>query len=131
MKNRLSLLLILPILFLVTACTKSTVNPNQTILTTVTGSKWSSGDGGKTYAAFINMPEIDSYMNTYGAVLVYASFDGGATYEQVPEVYNGIAYSFTHRVGQVEIDIQASNGTSTITPPGTLNVKIVLIPSAL
>lgn len=130
MKTRLSLLLI-PILFLVTACTKSTTNPNQTVLTTITSSKWSSADGGKTYSTFINMPEIDSYTNAYGAVLVYATFDNGTTYEQVPEVYNGIAYSFTHKVGQVEIDIQASNGTSIITPPGTIGVKIVLIPSSL
>jgi hypothetical protein len=130
MKNRLSLLLI-PILFLVTACTKSTVNPNQTILTTIGSSKWSSADGGKTYAAFISTPEIDSYTNAYDAVLVYASFDGTKTYEQVPEVYNGIAYSFTHKVGQVEIDIQSSNGTSIITPPGTVDIKIVLIRSDL
>jgi hypothetical protein len=130
MKIRLSLLLI-PILFLVTACSKSTTNPNQTVLANITSSKWSSTDGGKTYSTFISMPEIDGYTTAYGAVLVYATFDNGNTYEQVPEVYNGIAYSFTYKIGQVEIDIQASNGTSIITPPGAVGVKIVVIPSSL
>ncbi|MEO6522402.1 MAG: hypothetical protein ABIN91_12030 [Mucilaginibacter sp.] len=130
MKTRLSLLFI-PILFLVTACTKSTVNPNQTILTTISSSKWSTVDGGKTYAAFISTPEIDSYTNAYDAVLVYASFDAGKNYEQVPEVYNGIAYSFTHKIGQVEIDAQSSTGANTIPSPGTVDIKIVLVRSAL
>lgn len=130
MKARL-LLLFIPILFMVTACSKSYVNPNQTVIADVGANKWSSSDGGKTYATFISMPEIDSYNNAYAGILVYASFDGGNTYEQIPEVYNGIAYSFTHKVGQVEIDIQASNGTSVITPPGGVRIKIVVIPSNL
>jgi hypothetical protein len=132
MKTRLSLLFI-PILFLITACEKSVnqVTPNQTVLTTVLANQWSTGDGGKTYSTYINMPEIDFYQNKYGAVLLYATYDNGKTYEQVPEVFNGIAYSFTHSVGQVEVDIQSSNGTNIITPPGAVGLKIVLIQSSL
>lgn len=132
MKKRLPLLLI-PILFLVTACTKTTqvVTPNQTILVNVVSGNWSTTNGGKTYSTFINVPELSSYQHKYGATLVYATYDNGATYEQIPEVFGGIAYSFTHSSGQVEVDIQSSDGTSTITPPGAVGIKIVLIDSSL
>ncbi len=102
--------------------------PNQTVYATINSNVWTTGDGGKTYSAIVNVPQIDSYFNQHGAVLVYVTF-GNGTYEQLSEVYNGIAYSFSHNVGQVEIDIQSSNGTSTITPPGSLGVKIVLVES--
>ncbi|RKR81573.1 hypothetical protein BDD43_1722 [Mucilaginibacter gracilis] len=130
MKTRL-LLFLISILFLATSCTKQNdVTPNQTILTTALASSWTTTDGGKTFSTFINTPEIDSYQNKYGGVLVYATYDGGASYEQVPEVYNGVAYSFTYSKGQVEIDIQSANGVTAITPPGSIGIKIVLIASA-
>lgn len=129
MKRYLTLLL-LPLLFLVAACTKTQTNvvPNQTIFSNVNSSNWATNDGGKTYSVVVNVPQLDSYSNQHDGVLVYITFDG-STYEELSEVYNGIAYSYSHNVGSVEIDIQASNGTSIITPPGSLGVKIVLIPS--
>jgi len=129
MKRYLTLLL-LPLLFFVAACTKTQTNvvPNQTIFANVNSSKWTTTDGGKTYSVIVNVPQLDSYSNQHDGVLVYITFDG-STYEELSEVYNGIAYSYSHNVGSVEIDIQASNGTSIITPPGSLGVKIVLIPS--
>lgn len=130
MKRYLPLLL-LPLLFFAASCTKTqnnTIVPNQTIYANVSSSKWATSDGGKTYSVTINVPQLDSYSNQHDGVLVYITFDG-STYEQLSEVYNGIAYSYSHNVNNVEIDIQASNGTSTITPPGNLGVKIVLIPS--
>ena len=131
MKRYLTLLL-LPLLFLAASCTKTqnnTVVPNQTIFANVSSSKWSTADGGKTYSVVLNVPQLDSYSNQYDGILVYVTFDG-STYEQIAEVYNGIAYSYSHNVGSLEIDIQAANGTSIITPPGSLGVKIVLIPSS-
>jgi len=130
MKRYLTLLL-LPLLFSIASCTKTqnnTVAPNQTIYANVSSSKWATSDGGKTYSVIINVPQLDSYSNQHDGVLVYITFDG-STYEQLSEVYNGIAYSYSHNVGSIEIDIQSSNGTSVITPPGSLGVKIVLIPS--
>ncbi|EHQ27970.1 hypothetical protein [Mucilaginibacter paludis] len=131
MKLYLSFLFI-PLLLLFSSCTKSVqeVTPNQTIVTSIARSAWATSDSGKTYSTTISMPEIDDYFNKYGAVLVYATFDG-TTYEQIPEVYSGVAYSFSHSVGKITIDIQASDGVSTVTPPGSIIVKIVLITSAL
>ncbi|MXV14919.1 hypothetical protein [Hufsiella ginkgonis] len=127
--KRSTLLLILPILFLISSCEKREyVTPNRTIIVNLGSGSWISSNGGKTYTAAIDMPEIDGYFNENGAVLVYASF-GSNIYEQVPEVYNGIAYSFTHRVGQVALEIQASDGKTVITPPGSVKIKVVLVES--
>jgi hypothetical protein len=128
MKRYLTLL-IFPMLLLVTSCTKTTnVVPNQTVFANISSSTWTTSDGGKTYSAIVSVPQIDSYFNQHGGVLVYVTF-GNNTYEQLSETFNGIAYSYSHNVGQVQIDIQSSNGTSTITPPGSLGVKIVLVES--
>jgi hypothetical protein len=129
--KRYLILLLAPLLLLTASCSKTssnTVVPNQTIFANLTASNWTTSSGGKTYSAFINVPQLDSYSNQHDAVLVYITFDG-STYEQLSEVYNGIAYSYSHNVSNIEIDIQSSNGTSIITPPGSLAVKIVLIPS--
>lgn len=129
--KRYLILLILPLLLLATSCTKTTTNtviPNQTIYANIGSANWTTADGGKTYSAIISMPELDSYSNQHDAVLAYITFDG-STYEQLSEVYNGISYSYSHNVGELEIDIQSSNGTSTITPPGNIGVKIVVVPS--
>ncbi len=127
--KRYTYLLVLPLLLLFASCEKKQyVVPNRTVVTNIGAGNWISTNGGRTYTTGIDMPEIDGYFNEYGAVLVYASF-GNNVYEQIPEVYDGIAYSFTHRVGQVTIEIQSSNGTSVITPPGAVKIKVVLVES--
>jgi hypothetical protein len=123
------LILFIGISLLASSCTKNTyVVPNQTILTTISGSSWTSSDGGKTFSTSISVPEIDNYFNDHGGVLIYISF-GGGVYEQIPEVYDGIAFSYTHTPGAIEMDIQSSDGISPITPPGNMSVKIVLVES--
>ena len=102
--------------------------PNRTIITTLNSVNWVQNSGGRTYTATINMPEIDNYFNDHGAVLVYISFENG-TYEQVPQVYNGVSCSYITRTGQIILEIQSSSGLGTVTPPGTVKVKIVLIKS--
>ena len=116
--------------FLATSCTKQyeQVTPNQTIITTVDSGDWKTNDGGKTYSVTLNVPEIDSYFNQHGGVLLYASF-GNSVYEQVPEVYNGVAYSYSHSPGSLEVDIQASDGIAVVNPPGSVKFKIVLVDS--
>jgi hypothetical protein len=121
--------LILPLMLVIASCEKREyVVPNRTVIVNLAPGNWISSDEGRTFTAGIDMPEIDSYFNEYGAVLVYASF-GSNVYEQIPEVYDGVAYSFTHRYGQVVIEIQSADGTSPITAPGGLKVKIVLVES--
>jgi hypothetical protein len=118
----------LSLIIFIAGCKKEMIVPNRTIITTLNSGNWVQNSGGRTYTAAINMPEIDNYFNDHGAVLVYISFENG-TYEQVPQVYNGVSYSYITRTGQIILEIQSSSGLGTVTPPGTVKVKIVLINS--
>lgn len=112
------------------SCTKKyiTPNPNQTILINVASSSWTTTDGGITYSSVVNTPEIDSYFNDHGGVLVYFSFTTGV-YEQIPEVYQGISYSYTHNAGSLVLYAQASDGLTVITKPDNTVLKLLLIES--
>ncbi|MEJ7780017.1 MAG: hypothetical protein WKF68_10535 [Daejeonella sp.] len=118
----------LSLILFAAGCKKETIVPNRTIIITLNTGRWIQVNGGRTYTASIDMPEIDNYFNDHGGVLVYISFENG-TYEQVPQVYNGVSYSYVTRSGQIVMEIQSSDGTGTVTPPGTVRVKIVLIES--
>ena len=112
------------------SCTKQyiTPNPNQSMLINVASTTWTTADGGKTYQSVINSPEIDNYFNDHGGVLVYFSFTNGV-YEQVPEVYQGVSFSYTYNQGSLALYAQASDGVTVITAPANLVMKLVLIPS--
>lgn len=130
MKKKLTLFL-LPLLFIIASCkkTENVIVPNRTVLVDIKATDWTSDDGGKTFSANIQMPEITTDFNDYGGVLVYVSFDD-QVYEQIPQVYNGITYSYTTEPGNIDIDIQSSLGDEVISPPGqVIRVKIVLIDS--
>ncbi len=118
----------LTLVIFIAGCKKEMIVPNRTIITTLNSGNWVQNNGGRTYTAAINMPEIDNYFNDHGGILVYISFENG-TYEQVPQVYNGVSYSYLTRTGQIVLEIQSSDGLGTVTPPGTVKVKIVLIDS--
>ncbi|MBD1394304.1 hypothetical protein [Mucilaginibacter glaciei] len=132
MKKILSTLCVAVIvLFTATSCKKETVvapNNNLTILTNLSSNSWVTTDNGKTYSAEINVPELDSYANDHAGVLVYLSFTNGV-WEQVPEVYNGTSYSFTHNTGKVVLYAQTYNGLQTVARPAAAGVKIVLVDS--
>jgi ABC-type oligopeptide transport system substrate-binding subunit len=130
MKKLLSIICCAMVLLSVSSCTKQyvTPNPNQTILLNLAASSWTTSDNGKTWSATINAPEIDSYFNDHGGVLVYFSFTDGV-YEQIPETYQGVSYSYTHNPGAIAVYAQASDGVSTITAPDAAVVKIVLVDS--
>ena len=128
MKRLLFFICLSLIVFFGAGCKKEMIVPNRTIITTLNAGDWIKLNGGRTYTAIIDMPEIDNYFNDYGGILVYISFVAG-TYEQIPQVYNGVSYSYVTRSGQIVMEIQSSDGIGTITPPGTVKVKIVLIKS--
>lgn len=121
-------LICLSLVISLAGCKKEMIVPNRTIITTLNSGNWVQSNDGRTYTAAIDMPEIDNYFNDHGGVLVYISFENG-TYEQVPQVYNGVSYSYITRTGQIVMEIQSSDGVATVTPPGTVKVKIVLIDS--
>jgi hypothetical protein len=58
------------------------------------------------------------------------SYDGGTTYEQLPEVFNNVSFSYTYNKGNVTIYAQTANAL----PPATaiadpIKVKIILVDS--
>lgn len=122
------LLPLFAILFSLASCTKEYVVPNKTIVTELQAGNWVSSNGGRNYTAAINMPEIDDFVNENHGVLVYISF-GNFAYEQIPQVYSGVSYSYYTRPGQIVMELQGSDGTSIVSPPGSMTVKIVLIES--
>jgi hypothetical protein len=65
------LLLALVVIVMSSSCKKEQIVPNRTIITTLSPGNWIKLNGGKSYTASINMPEIDNYFNDYGGVLVY------------------------------------------------------------
>jgi|GEM_PF-359347 len=129
-KVNLFLLIMLPLAVLLGSCEKKEyVVPNRTVIVDLKPGNWVTSDNGKSYSAGINMYEIDNYFNERGGVLVYASF-GDQTYEQLPQVYEGVSYRYITRPGQIIITVESSDGLEVLeTPPGSVTIKIVLIES--
>ena len=115
----------------VSSCKKEYItqaSPNQTILFNVPTTAWTLSSDGKSYYTVISTPEIDSYFNDYGGVLAYISLSTGV-YEQIPEVYNGVSYSYTHNAGAVVIYAQSYDGTTPV-QPAALVFKLLLLSSS-
>ncbi len=115
------------------SCKKDTIinqtTPNRTIVVNVEPSAWTLSSNKLTYYTIVNIPEIDQFSLDNEAVLVYISYDNGATYLQMPFVYNVDAYSTVISKGKVEIDIQSSDyqATTPVKPSARVRVKVVLI----
>lgn len=125
------------ILLAATSCTKKYVSPattNRTIIYDKAASDWKAGsnnDVGNFYSLDISgndLPELDGPFQQFGAVLVYISFDGGKTYEAVPETLGGLSYSFQHSVRNITIFSQSPNGAA-VNPNIAVTIKVVLIDS--
>jgi hypothetical protein len=130
MKRILTLLMPLALLF--SSCQKNEyieAVPNRTIIVNIAPTAWRTTDGGRNYSTSLNMPEITNDFNERGGVLLYLSF-GERTYEQLPEVYNGIAYGFTTSPGQINLEMQDADDNAVIPAPvQTITAKIVLVES--
>ncbi|WP_460681295.1 hypothetical protein [Mucilaginibacter koreensis] len=132
MKRILSILCCAVLMFAASSCVKKEyydTNNNKTLQFTTTNSSWVTSDAGKNFATTLKIPEIDNYFNSHGGVLVYISYDNGATFEQLPEVYQGVSYSYEHTVGKLIIGAQSYSGNGTIDNPGNTTIKVVLIDS--
>jgi len=64
------------------------------------------------YAVALNVPEVDDKIVANGAVMVYISFDGGATYDAVPTEENQVIYNALHWKSTVYIGIRAKDETA-------------------
>lgn len=116
-----------------TACRKVTENyyttPNKTIYVDKFLSDWSTSNSGKTYSTVIPLYDSDGFYNEYDGILIYASFDNGNIYEQIPQTYEGVSYSYSTTVNDIVVDIQRADFNGTVTPSAKVSFKIVLIPS--
>lgn len=125
MKKLVFLFAILPFLFF--SCKKEYIpipNNGQTILLDVPSSSWETFDNGVTYSVPLNIPEITDYFNSNGQVSVYISY-GNGVYEQIPEVYNDVTYSFTSNPGNVTVYAQDLTKIGMLSPDNA-TIKIVL-----
>lgn len=130
MKKILSILFIAVVAIGLSSCKKTyiTPNPNRTIIYDVPVSSWVLSNDGKSYYAVLDdLPEIDSYFNENGGVLIYFNFNQGV-YEQAPYTFNNVAYSYTHETGAIVLYAQTPNGVTPI-KPDAMKVKILLIDS--
>ncbi len=131
MKKLLSIVCCAVVLLSVSSCTKQyvTPNPNQTIYADLASSNWSVYSDQKSYFAPINVPQIDVNFAQVAGIIVAISYDGGTTYEQLPEVYNNLSYSFTYNNGNVTVYAQTAIGALPAAPPDPVKVKIILVSS--
>lgn len=131
-------LTILPLLFLfvlASSCkkeyiTQETVIQNTTVLATIQPNQWAYSSTDGTYNATINMPEIDQTVNDNDGVVVAAKFDG-VNYEGLPQVYGGYSYTYYYQPGYLSISVQNADGTAGAAPTEAVDIKIVLVPSAV
>ena len=123
------------VLFMLSSCTKQYITPgttNQTFYANVATADWTlytDGNGNKSYTAPINIAALDPNFAQIGGVIVAISYDGGNTYEQLPEVYDNLSYSYTYNTGNVSLYAQSADGTTAIQPTMAIKVKIILVDS--
>jgi len=123
------------ILLAASSCTKQYVSPattNQTIYADVASSDWTlytDNNGVKSYEVPINIDLIDHSFAQIGGIIVAISYDGGVTYEQLPEVYANLSYSYTYTAGNLTLFAQTANGSAAVQPSMPIKVKIILVDS--
>ncbi|HXB29822.1 MAG TPA: hypothetical protein VNW49_08390 [Puia sp.] len=119
-------------------CTKTTVQQVNQVFSavyTVQANQWALGadpDSTTFYYTSLSVPELTQAIDLNGGVLVYLSFDdpssSNPTYEQMPEVFNGIAYGAIHTTGSVTIDLRAADGSNAPGPiTGPTMIKVILL----
>lgn len=134
MKKLLSIICVAVIALTAASCKKETVvqgTTNRTVYATNVSNWQLVTDGGGSYVMDISVPALDKTYSENGAVLVYITPPGSTEWEQIPETFNGRAYSFTHDVGRVSIYAQNPSGSGTPVLPPAIDVKIVLVDSRI
>jgi len=127
MKKILFLLVIGGALF-TASCTKryDAVVPNLTVIRNVKTTDWAVTADGRADSVSLPAKQIGNYFNQQGAVLVYFSFFNGV-YEQIPEVYNNVSYSYYNNSGNLVLYSQDAGGTTPYLPTQDITVKLVLV----
>jgi hypothetical protein len=134
MKKILTIISCLTVLAL-SSCTKQYVSPattNQTVYKNVAATDWTiytDNTGAQSYQAPISVGILSSDFSQVGGIIVAVSYDNGTTYEQLPEVYDNLSYTYTYNAGNVTLYAQSADGTTAIQPTLPIKVKIILVDS--
>lgn len=132
--KKITLLLICIATLGLASCKKDTIvqtAPNITVVRDVTPNQWVLSSNGQTYSADLSISAIDQYHLDHEATLVYISYNSGASYIQLPFVYNVDSYSYEAYPGGLSIDIQSSDlqDRAPIRPTSNVRIKVVLVAS--
>ena len=123
-------------LFALGSCTKhvtQVVDQAFSAVYTIHSTDWkvdtypSAGSPLNQYAVNLNVPEIDDQIVNQGGVDVYLSFDGGVTYDALPETVNGVSYNALHSKSNVYIGFKTLNGSQPTLPSGDILAKVVIL----
>jgi len=123
------------ILLALSSCTKQYISPattNQTVYADVATNDWTpytDNAGVKSYQAPIDVNLISHDFAHIGGIIVAISYDNGSTYEQLPEVYANVSYSYTYNAGNVTLYAQSADGSTAVQPTLPIKVKIILVDS--
>ena len=136
MKKILSIACVAIVVATLASCKKTYVTnvvPNQTFNATIAASQWTQTTDGKSDSISIKLPNATQFfLNDSDATLVYFSYFQGV-YEQIPEVYNGVSYSYFHYTNNgnlyMVVYAQPIGGGVPVKPTNDILVKLVLIPS--
>ncbi|MES2446030.1 MAG: hypothetical protein V4546_02540 [Bacteroidota bacterium] len=116
------------------SCKKDTIvaqTPNITIIRDITPSQFVLSNDQLTLSANLAIDAIDQFHVDNEATLVYISYNNGASYIQMPFVYNIDSYSYEVYDGGISIDIQSSDfqDRTPFRPSANVRIKVVLISS--
>jgi hypothetical protein len=131
MKKYLSIAFVVLAVAVLSSCRKEYItqaSPNQTYSTTIQVSDWAQTTDGKSDSVSIKAPAITNFFDNNGATLVYFSYYAGV-YEQIPEVYNNVSYSYIHYPGNLVLYAQPPGGGTPVKPTSPITVKLVLVSS--
>lgn len=121
-------------LLMATSCTKEVIQKVEqrvdqaySATYTIQAADWFTTNGGKTYSAELEIPELDNVIYQDGAVLVFIKFDGQNFFEALPQVFDGISYGVIHNNGYVVIDLNDIDGGNINPPNARVTAKVILI----
>lgn len=115
------------------ACTKTvtqTVNQVYSTTYTIKPADWAPDNSGLFYYRVdLSVPEIDNVVVQNGGVNVYLSFDGGTTFDAIPETIAGLTYNALHQAGTLTIGYYTESDI-TVQPPlpnGDVLAKVIIL----
>ncbi|GGB18780.1 hypothetical protein [Puia dinghuensis] len=115
------------------ACTKTVtqaVNQVYSATYTIKPTDWALDNSGLFYYKVdLSVPEIDNLVVQDGGVEVYLSFDGGTTFDAIPETISGITYNALHQAGTLTIGYYTESNIATPPPlpNGSVLAKVIIL----